>query len=304
MGNLRFSVFRLLCTALYVGSLSIAMTSVIYWFSKAVFNTNLNDPIGFSTVLFFFGMLIWILFSTSSSQVTGEVVIQNWFDSKLRRVSLRTRHLFRQTFFRIGVILTVWSLLYGVFGTLAGVQHMFFVDAPIYGVVLVLVSFWFISDRDIALLYLSKFREGKTTKSAGDLATGLNRYNRSTNFLFDSKKLSAIVQYVMAAYRFNMKECRYRIELRLDEIIQFLESRQYGQIPDNLAQLLADCNSFVERYSDLGFKIRYPLWTSLKETTSSSLQRKIPELLFATIILAILVIIRWFFGVQIPISFP
>ncbi len=284
-----------------VGSLSIAITSVLYWFGRALFDVDVHDTDAIGLMVFVFGMAIWAMVSTSQLQERGARKLQNWFDSKLAHFELRTRYELRVFLFRMGMIMFLGTVLFGFFGTLAGQQHMVYIDLFFIGPILVVFSHLLISDADIALLFLSKFRED-STKNDDNLRYGLQRYNRSVHFHIAPKRLSAIAQYAVHTYHFKIKECETSIEKKLDEIIHSLENKQYGQIPDVLAQLSADCDSYKKKYSGLGIEIKPSLWTRARENVSSSLLKVLPQLFWLLILIAIYTILRAFIPIQL--SFP
>jgi hypothetical protein len=284
-----------------VGSLSIAFTLVLYWFLRAVFNVDLQNTFQFGLMVFVFGMVFWAMASTSTLQERGARILQNWFDSRLEHFELRTRYELRLFLFRIGMIVFLGTVLFAFFGTLAGQQHMLYIDLFFVGPLLILVSHSLISDTGIALLFLKKFRNDKN-KDNEDLRHGLQRYNRSIRFHIAPKRLSAIAQYAMHVYHFKLEECQTNIENKLDEIIQSLENKQYGQIPDALVQLSADCDSYIKKYSGLGIEIKPSLWIRAKENVSSSLLKVLPQLFWLLILIAIYTILRTFIPIQL--SFP
>jgi hypothetical protein len=251
-------------------------------------------------MLFFFGMVIWILLSTSKTQEKGAQKLQNWFDSKLKRFELRTRYLFRLFIFRIGAIAFAGTILFGFFGTLAGEKHMLYIDLLIIGLFLIWFSSCLISDKDIALFYFRKFRNDEI-KNFEDLRRGLHRYNKTVDFRFSSKKMSAIIQYVKHAYDLDLEGCKKNIDMRLSEIIQSFENKQYGKIPDILVQFSTDCDSFVKTNSGLGIEIKPSLWIRVKENISSSLLKILPQLFWLLILITIYLILRTFVPIEISI---
>jgi len=300
--DLKFNLLSILSALIIVGFLSIAITSILYWIQKGVFKTDLSDTLGTALTLFFFGMIIWAMFQTSTTQEKGARKLRNWFDSKLKRVDLRTKHLLRVSLFRVGIIATFGTMLFACFATYAGESQTLFIDLLIIGLFLIWFSPLLMSDKDVALVFFRKFRNDEI-KMIEDLSHALHRYNKSVDFRFSSKKLSAIVQYVKHAYSLDLEECKSNIELRLNEIVQSFENAQYGQIPEILVQLSTDCDSFMKRYSGLGIKIKPSLWIRAKENISSSLLKILPQLFWLLILIAIYFILRTFVP-TIEIPFP
>lgn len=296
----RFYLLRTIFAVVLMGSSSIALTSVLYWVGRAVFNVDLQNIYVLGLMIFIFGMAFWVMASTSTLQERGGRILQNWFDSKLEHFELRTRYELRLFLFRIGMIIFLGTVLFAFFGTLAGQRHMLYIDLFIVGPVLILISHSLISDTGIALLFLKKFRSDKT-KDNEDLRYGLQRYNRSVGFHIAPKRLSAISQYAIHVYHFKLGECETNIEKKLDEIIQSLENKQYGQIPDALVQLSTDCDSYITKYGGLGIEIKPSLWIRTKENVSSSLLKVLPQLFWLIILIAIYTILRTLIPIQLSI---
>lgn len=295
---MRFRLLRVLVALIIVGSLSLIITSVLYWVFRIVFDAGI-DTLGIGLYFYFFGMIVWGLISTSSHQEKGAIILRNWFDSRLKGFSLRARYQFRLFIFRVGIIAFLGTSIYAIVATYAGEQHVFYIDLFIAGFFLMWFSPLLISDRDIALLFFRRFRNEKI-KVAEDLELALKRYNKSVDFRFSSKKLSDIVQYVMHADGLGLEECKSSIDTRLSEIIQSLENKQYAKVPDILVQFSVDCDSFVKRYSDLGIEIRPSLWFRAKDTFSSCLLKILPQLLWLLILLIIYLVLRNFISIDFP----
>jgi len=270
---------------------------------KGIFKIDFADTLGFVLIYFFFsGMVVWAIFQTPTTQERGAKRLQNWFDSKLKRFDLRTRHLLRVSLFRLGIIMSLGTFLYAFFATYAGESNTFFYDLFIIGIFLILFSPYLMSDKDVALVYFRKFRNDKI-KLIQDLSRALNRYNKSVGFRFSTKKLSAIVQYVRHVDSLDLKEDKSNIEARLDVIIQSLQNKQYGEIPQVLANLSTDSNLFIQKYSNLGMEIKSSLWTRTKETFTFSMQKILPQLFWLLILLVVYLILRAFIP-TIELPFP
>ena len=291
-------MLRIVSALIIIGSLSIAIPSILYWIMKAMFNIDFGDTTTMVFTLFIFGMVIWILLSTSTTQDRGHQKLQNWFDRRLGGLELRTRYLLRLSLLRMGWITFVGTALFGVFSGLAGEKQTMFIDLFIFGLFLMWFSTYLISDEGVALVHFRKFRNDKV-KSSGDLRRALKCYNKSVDFRFSSKKLSASVQYAMHVYDLDLEECKNNIAMRLNEIIQSLENKQYGQIPEILVQLSSDYDSFLKNYGGLGIEIKPSLWVRTKENISSSLLQILPKLFWFLTLIAIYLILRTFIPIEL-----
>lgn len=298
MKDLRFRLLRVLAALIIVGSLSLMIVSVLNWILRIAFGSGINT-LEMGLLLYFFGMVMWVLISTSSQQEKGAIVLRKWIDSKLKGFSLRSRYHFRLFIFRVGAIASLGTLIYGAVATYGGAKGSLHLDLFIAGFLLAWFSPFIISDKDIALFYFKKFRNEKI-KVAEDLKRALKRYNKSVDFRFSSKNLSDLVQYVMHAEGLDLEECRSTIDARLDEIIQSLENNQYGRVPDILVQFSTDCDSFVKKYGDLGVKIKPSFWFRAKDNFSASLLKILPQLLWLLVLLIVYLILRNFISIDFP----
>lgn len=290
----------MLSALIIIGSLSITITSILYWIWKGIFKISFGDTLDLTLMFFFFGVLMWILLSTGTTQERGAKKLQKWFDSKLGRLELRTRRLLRLFFWQIGVIASLGTILFGVFSAFAGEKHTFFVDILLVGLFLIWFSPLLISDEDVALVLFRRFRNSKTA-IVKDLEGALHRYNKSIDFRLSREKLSAITQYVRHAYSLNLEEAKNKIDAKLCGIIKSLETKQYGRIPQTLSDLSVDSTKFFQKYSSLGMEIQFSLWTKTKGIVVSLVREILPKLFYLLILIAIYLILNIFLQIQISI---
>lgn len=297
---LRIRKLGVILAVITVGFLSTVLTSILFWVSKGIFRTNLSDPISTGLLMFLFGLILWAIASTEDLQSIGEKKSQDYFDSKLNRYSLQNRYLVRVSLFRIGLILSLGTFWYGFFATYAGESHAFFLDAFIVGIILVLISPLFISNKNISLLFFRKFRNAER-KNIDELSKALNRYNRSVDFCMSSKSLSSIYQYAEHVYNLDLKDCRNSIDANLDEIIKSLEDKKFCEIPRSLLQISMGCEDFIQKYKSIGIEIKPSNWTKVKETIASSIPKVVPNLIWLMILFAIGFMLRDYIPIQISL---
>ena len=81
MRDARFYLLRIIFGLVLVGSLSIAITSVLHWFIRALFDVGFRDTDALGLMMSVFGIAFWAMVSTSSLQERSARKLQNWRES-------------------------------------------------------------------------------------------------------------------------------------------------------------------------------------------------------------------------------